>query len=191
LIDVRQVATKTNGGQIFSYINIKNAYTQGIETELSYRISKQLTTSAGYQLLLTADKDEINNIKAGTVFTKNDDGTSRLMRRSEYTGLANRSKHMANFKVNYENKKGWFANARFIYRSKWYVSDKDGNGVYNTNDTYAKGFLLVNVAAGKKINNRFSVQGGMDNCTNHTDMNYLPNMQGRMIYIGFRYEFFK
>ncbi len=183
LIDVRQVATKANGAQIFSYINIKNAYTKGGEAELNWQLTKQLKVSSGYQYLLTADKDDIKNINSKKVYTRNNDGISRLLVKSEYVGLPNRSKHMANIKLSYENKHDFFATARLMYKSKWYVSDKDGNGLINTNDEAANSYTLINLSAGKKINKLISMNIGMDNMLNYQDATYLPNLQGRMIYV--------
>ncbi len=184
LIDVRQVATKSNGAQIFSYINVKNAYTEGIECDIKWKATSFLNISAGYQFLLTADKNDISNIKAGTVYTRGPDNISRLLNRSEYVGLPNRSKHLANIKFSYENKKGFFATSRLMYRSKWYVADTDGNGLYNTTDESANGYFLLNISAGRTISNFITINSGIDNVANYKDVNYLPTLQGRMIYIG-------
>lgn len=188
LIDVRQVATKTNGGQIFSYINIKNAYTQGGEAEINWQPFKQLKISSGYQLLLTADKAELSSVKGGKEYTRDANGFSRVLNRHEYAGLPNRSKHMANLKFVYETQQDFFATARFIYRSQWAVANSDGNAVYNSNDEFATGFMLVNISAGKKLKNGIRLQAGMDNVFNYQDINYLPNLQGRMIYIGAQFK---
>ena len=49
--------------------------------------------NGGYQFLRTGDKDQIAEIKSGTVYTKNSQGYSRLMKLNEYVGLPNTSKH--------------------------------------------------------------------------------------------------
>ena len=184
LIDVRQVATKTNGGQVFSYINIKNAFTQGGELELNWKPLRSLSVSGGYQLLFTADKEELAQVKKGNKYTRDDAGYSRILKRSEYTGLPNRSRHMANLKFTWENAKKTYLTTRFLYRSQWAVADRDGNGLYNSNDEFARGFVMVNVTAGKELANGIRLQAGMDNVFNYKDVNYLPNLQGRMIYLG-------
>jgi outer membrane receptor for ferrienterochelin and colicins len=101
LIDSRLVAYKTGGAQIFSYLNVKNAFTQGIETDIKYQYNQKWGLSAGYQFLLTGDQAEINAINEGKVFTRDQNGFSRKMSQSEYVGLPNRSKHMANIKLQY------------------------------------------------------------------------------------------
>lgn len=187
LIDSRLVAYKKGGSQIFSYLNVRNAVTQGAELELLYQLNKYWQVQAGYQLLYTADLAQLNEIKAGRVFTRDAGGFSRLMKRSEYFGLPNRSRHMANMKISYEHPKNWFANLRAIYRSKWAVNDIDGNGLFNSNDGFANGMLLVNISAGKKWKNNLQTQVGIDNLSNYTDVFNLPNMPGRQYYLRINY----
>ena len=145
LIDVKQVASRTNGTQIYSYINVKRAYTQGFEVEANTKLNQQISLSSGYQFILTADKDELENIKNGKIYTRDNDGTVRLLNTNEYIGLSNRSKHMFNVKLNYESKK-LFATARLIYKSDWYISDRNGNGLIDINDEKANGYFLLTEA---------------------------------------------
>lgn len=188
LIDSRLVAYKTGGAQIFSYLNVKNAFTQGIETDIKFRYNKQWSLSAGYQFLLTGDQAEINAINDGKVFTRDQNGFSRKMDRSEYVGLPNRSKHMANVKLQYDHQH-FFANTRALYRSRWATTDTDGNGIFNTNDAFAKGYIQLNMAAGQSFNNGLSVQTGIDNALNYTDVLNLPNLPGRTFYLSVSYNF--
>jgi outer membrane receptor for ferrienterochelin and colicins len=188
LIDNRLVAFRTGGSQIFSYLNLKNAYTEGLETDVQFQFSNTFNINAGYQFLLSGDKDEIKKIEEGKVFTRDENGFSRLMQKSEYVGLPNRSKHMGNLKLQYE-KNNAFANIRFIYRSKWAVTDTDGNGLFNTNDAFAKGFVQINTAIGKTIAKKLNLQIGVNNVLNYTDINNLPNMPGRIFYTTITYQF--
>jgi outer membrane receptor for ferrienterochelin and colicins len=187
LIDSRLVAFKTGGAQIFSYLNVKNAFTQGIETDVKFRYNQYWSFSAGYQFLLTGDQSEINAINDGKVFTRDQNGFSRRLNRSEYVGLPNRSKHMANLKVQYDHQ-SYFANARAVYRSKWATLDTDGNGIYNSNDAFAQGFLQLNMATGKSFNNGLSIQTGIDNLLNYTDVINLPTLPGRIFYLTLSYN---
>ncbi|HQS22996.1 MAG: hypothetical protein B7Y11_03045 [Sphingobacteriia bacterium 24-36-13] len=188
LIDSRLVAYKTGGAQIFSYLNVKNAFTQGIETDIKYRYNSQWSFSAGYQFLLTGDQSEINAIKDGKVFTRDQNGFSRKMNQSEYVGLPNRSKHMANLKLQYDHQ-NFFINTRALYRSRWATTDTDGNGIFNTNDAFAKGYIQLNMAVGQSFNNGLSVQAGVDNILNYTDVLNLPNLPGRTYYLSISYNF--
>ncbi len=188
LIDSRLVAYKTGGAQIFSYLNVKNAFTQGIETDIKYQYNQKWGLSAGYQFLLTGDQAEINAINEGKVFTRDQNGFSRKMSQSEYVGLPNRSKHMANLKLQYDHQQ-FFANARALYRSRWATTDTDGNGIFNTNDAFAKGYIQLNMAAGKGFTNGVAVQAGIDNLLNYTDVLNLPNLPGRTFYLSVSYNF--
>ena len=98
---------------------------------------------------------------------------------------------MANLKFNYENEKRWFGTIRAIYRSKWVVFDKDGNGVYNKQDEFADGFVLINISAGKSFTNGLRVQAGIDNLFDYVDEANLPNMPGRAFYASIAYSFIK
>jgi outer membrane receptor for ferrienterochelin and colicins len=189
LIDSRLVAYRTGGSQIYSYLNVKNAFTQGIETEVNYQATASFKVTGGYQFLNTGDQDEIKLINEGKVYTKDAGGFSRLMLRSEYVGLPNRSKHMANIRFQYDLKKT-FVNLRLNYRSKWAVTDTDGNGIFNTNDEFAKGFVQVNTSAGQTINNKLRIQIGCNNLFNYADITNLPNMPGRTFYTTIAYQFF-
>jgi outer membrane receptor for ferrienterochelin and colicins len=192
LIESRQVAVRQDNSQIFSYINVRKAFTQGFETSLQYQLNKSILFTSGYQFLLTADKEELDKIKQGNYYyTRDDNNHSVLLKRKDYYGLPNRSRHMANFRMSYENQKNWFATARAIFRSKWVVFDKDGNGVYNKQDEFAEGFLLINISAGKSFENGFRIQAGADNLLNYADETNLPNMPGRVIYTSIAYSFIK
>ena len=186
LIDSRLVAYRRGGLQIYSYVNVDDAYTQGAELNTTVNLSKNITLSGGYQFLVTADKSELEQIKNKKVYTRDDNNFSRLMERSEYFGLPNRAKHMANLRVGYERKL-WFANARINYVSRRAINDSDGNGLMNNSDEFAKPYALINTSAGHECKNGFRIQAGVDNVFNYSDANYLPNMPGRMIYAQVNY----
>ena len=97
---------------------------------------------------------------------------------------------MGNVKLLYEHN-NYFINLRAIYRSKWAVSDKDGNGLYNSNDEFASGYVQLNISAGKQFNNGFRIQAGMDNMGNYIDVNNLPNLPGKTFYATIGYNFSK
>ena len=188
LIDSRLVAYRTGGAQIFSYLNVKNAFTEGIETEINYKPSASFSFFGGYQYLQSGDKEEISRINDGKVFTRDANGFSRLMLKSEYVGLPNRSKHMANFRVQYDHNNA-FINLRLNFRSKWAVTDIDGNGLFNTNDAFASGFVQTNIAAGKTFGKQLKVQTGCNNLFDYSDISNLPNMPGRTWYATISYQF--
>jgi len=187
LIDVQQVGNYASGSQIYSYLNIKNAFTTGFEIEAKQKYTTNWSSSIGYQFLITGDKDQISKIKSGTVYTKNADGTSRLLLLSDYVGLPNTSKHRIQAKLNYDNNKGFFANLRFIYRSKWAVTNNNGNEVFDNGDLFGKGYFTFNYSMGKQFTNGITIQAGSDNINNYIDGLNLPNLAGRTFYMIFKY----
>ena len=193
LIEARLVATRQDNTQIYSYVNIQRAYTEGIETNIKYIISPDFTLNAGYQYLQTADKDELKKIKDGNYYyTRDANNHSVLLKRSDYLGLPNRSPHMATLKLSFESPaQKWFANMRAIYRSKWVVFDKDGNGIYNKQDEFADGYVQLNGSVGINLKYGFRVQAGADNILNHVDANNLPNAPGSTFFTTLTYSFNK
>jgi outer membrane receptor for ferrienterochelin and colicins len=188
LIDVQQVGNYISGSQIYSYLNIKNAYTTGIEIETKQKYNSDWSSSLGYQFLVTGDKDQIAKIKTGIVYTKNTDGTSRLLTLSDYVGLPNTSKHRFQAKLNYENQEGFYANIRAIYRSKWAVANTNGNEVYDNGDQFGKGYITLNFSTGRQFKNGWALQAGIDNINNHIDGMNLPNLAGRTYYMILKYS---
>ena len=193
LIESRLVATRQDNTQIFSYVNIQRAFTQGIETNIKYIITPSFILNAGYQYLQTADKDELKKIKAGNFYyTRDQNNFSVLLKKSDYLGLPNRSPHMATLKLSYEPAtQSWFANIRATYRSKWVVFDKDGNGIYNKQDEFAKGFVQLSSSIGTNLKYGFRIQAGADNILDHVDINNLPNAPGRTFFTTLAYTYKK
>jgi len=170
---------------VYSYFNVKQAYTQGAEFNSIYKLNNQFQLQAGYQFLITADKADLERINEESVFTRDlqTNETSKVTK-SDYAGLPNRSKHMANAKLFYENeKKGWSASVRVIYKSRWGTYDKDGNGLINRDDEFAKGSALFNVNAAKTFN-AFRIQAGIDNLFNYKDELNLPGQPGIQPYMS-------
>jgi outer membrane receptor for ferrienterochelin and colicins len=188
LIESQQVGTYISGAQIFSYLNIGRAFTTGFELEGQHRFNANWSLSGGYQYLRTGDKDQIADIKSGTVYTKNSQGYSRIMKLNEYVGLPNTSKHKLQVKINYNSPKGYFVNIRAIYRSRWAVNNNNGNKVFDNGDVFASGYVAINSAAGKTFKNGISLQAGIDNISNYIDATNLPNLPGRTFYTSIKYQ---
>ena len=189
LIDVRQVATRIDGSQIFSYLNVKRAFTQGAEINFQYQPTRKWDVQAGYQWLQTGDKDEWLRVKKGLEYIRSASGTSVVMLKKDYIGLPNRSKHQAQFKIRYQPTDGSFVYMRFLYRSRWTIANSNGNGVYDKQDEFAPGFLQVNISGGLTLNKKDQLQLGVDNLLNYQDLNYLPNFPGRTIFLTLRHSF--
>ncbi|MEL6305126.1 MAG: TonB-dependent receptor, partial [Bacteroidota bacterium] len=82
-----------------------------------------------------------------------------------YFGLVNRSRHTLNAKAFYEIPKwGANANVRLIYRSRFGLSDRNGNGFLDDfDDTFIDGYALVNLSFGKTFFKHYQLQVGANN----------------------------
>lgn len=192
LIQVDIIAFRNNTAPVYSYFNVKEAYTQGFEFNTSYQLNNHFQLSGGYQYLITADKEDINKIKDGNVYTRDlQNNEIYKVTRSDYAGLPNRSVHMANAKLFYDNiKYGWSGSMRIIYRSRWGTFDKDGNGIINRDDEFAKGSVLMNIAVSKTIKT-FRIQTGIDNLFNYKDELNQPGQPGIQPYVSVQYSIIK
>lgn len=166
LIDTRILAAKTNGQNVFGYINRERVYTQGMEVDIQYRILENLNIATGYQLLYAFDKDKEDALDNGEVFAR-DPKTLETIRlgREDYFGLENRSRHVVNFKVFYEIPQ-WDANAnlRVVYRSRFGLTDVNGNDILDQYDaSFVEGYALVNLTLGKTFYRHYQLQLGADN----------------------------
>jgi len=193
LINYLPVATNANGTSVFSYVNINRAFTQGVEVNTSYQLFKKINIGGGYQYLQTADKDILNRINKNEIFGRDIvGGPARLLTKADYSGLLNRSKHMANLRLFYDDAaSGWSSSLRFIYRSRFGVLDKDGNGFANMDEEFAPAMLQVNATLSKQINKQFNVQAGINNVLNQTNARFMPNLPGRNFFIAIHYTFKK
>ncbi len=193
LIETQAVALKTNGQSVFSYINLSRVFTQGVELDGSYRLSVgagQLTLSSGYQYLVAKDKTIVDQLRSGVVFRRDPETlTTQRVSSSEYGGLFNRSRHMANLKLFYElPAKGISASLRGIYRGRYGFADRNGNLILDADNEYVQGYILWNLSASKTVNN-FTLQAGIDNLLGHIDPQYIPNLAGRLWYTSLRWAF--
>jgi outer membrane receptor for ferrienterochelin and colicins len=145
-------------------------------------LTKQFSISAAYQYLETGDKDQLAQIKNGTVYTRDANGLSRKLNVSEYVGLPNNSTHKAQLKFNYSNQNGLFGNIRALYRSKWAVNNTNGNEVFDDGDSFAKGYIALHLSIGKEYVNGIGFQFGCDNMLNYIDALNLPNLPGRTFF---------
>jgi outer membrane receptor for ferrienterochelin and colicins len=191
LIDTRIIARKTNGQNVFSYVNFDEIYTTGFEINTDYAISSALKLSLGYQLLYAYDKQQQQKVEDSQVFTR-DPATNQTVAvtQSDYFGLVNRSRHNANFKVFYDIVSAKAnMNLRLLYRSKYAQFDTNGNGLIDSYDTsFIDGFITANVAASKTFYENFTLQVGANNLLDYTDNN-IPTLPGIQGYVKLLYEF--
>lgn len=157
------------GTTVFYYENRNKVFTQGIELDFKYKFSNNFKFIAGYQFLEAKDKEEINNIKTGTVYyRRTPTSSSEVLKLSNYFGLANRSKHTANAKLYYENYEYNFSvNLRGIFRSKYALYDTNSSqGIIDDFDSFVASNYQFNLTINKEFNKMIYLQFGIDNLLN-------------------------
>lgn len=191
LINYIPVATLHNNALVFSYLNINQAYTGGVEVNLSGTLRPHLEWGAGYQYLITGDRDVVHRLRDGEVFGRDSPlGATRRMNMSDYSGLLGRSPHMMNARLLYEDPvSGWGGTIRAIYRSRWGVVDLDGNGFANMSEEFAQGFTMLNLSVQKTFFKNITVQLNANNILNHIDAVHTPHLPGRHYMAALHWNF--
>ena len=184
LIDHQVIARKTNGQNVFSYKNINEVYTQGLEFNTSWKPTTQVKILGGYQLLFAKDKDAEKTFEKGEVFArKSTVSPSFKLKKEDYFGLFNRSRHMVNTKIFYKIPL-WKLNAniRATYRSDYGLKDSNGNRFLDTYDDFVEAYTIVDFAINKTLYKNYQIGFGIDNVLGFTDPQNISNISGRLIY---------
>jgi len=207
LIETQAVAVTKDLKTIYSYSNIKKAYTQGIEGSVRFKIKNNIQAEFNSQILFAKDKEVLKSIEDGLVFGR--DPVTKLSYRiskSDYFGLYNRSRHTESIKLFYENSKSnWNASCRVIYKSRFGISNTAGsvqgtirpasdinsNAILDRYDHFVPGYFLCNVSVSKLLYAKLRIQAGADNLFNYTDQDRIPNLFGRNLYITINYKLIK
>ena len=184
LIDTRVIANKINGQNVFSYYNINEVITYGLEINSSYKPNNNFKISAGYQLLFAFDKEGIRAFNDGEVYARETPVSPTFqLEKNDYFGLYNRSRHMGYIKLFYENYESKFnGNIRLTYRSKYGLYDTNNNTYLDVYDDFVKGYVIADLALNKEINNYSKIGFGINNLFNFKDINNISNISGRIYY---------
>ena len=184
LIDTRVIAIKSNGQNVFSYYNVNEIYTQGLEFNSSLKFNKSTVLRVGYQLLYAKDKKAVQAFKNGEVFARlTPTSPAFVLSEKDYFGLLNRSRHMLNFKLSYSfEKSNLESNIRATYRSKFGLYDNNGNGYLDGYDTFVSGYSIFDFAINKTIFEHYKLGFGMDNFLDFNDPQNISNIAGRIVY---------
>ena len=186
LIDYKIIATKTNGQNIFSYYNLNKVYTQGLEFSSLFSINDNIDFKIGYQYLDAKDADAVQRIKDGDVYARQSiNSPAFLVKKEDYFGLFNRSKHNINSKIIFTLKNNFQIYFKSKYRSKYGLVDKNGNGILDDFDDFVNSNIISDISISKEIKN-YKITLGSDNIFNYTDPQNLPNNPGRIIYSKFK-----
>lgn len=188
MIFTEQIGIKTNGAQLFSYINLARVVNKGMEIYGSYMPFKGIHFAANYQLLYSQDLSVLDSIKAGKLSVRAN--PIRKADVSDYFNLPNRSRNMLQLQLYYDNSNArWSASFRANYRGRYGFMDLDNNGFIDPYDIYVNGFWLLNASVQyaflrhKNLRAQFSV----DNINNATDY-LMPYQSGRSYRIGLYYN---
>lgn len=192
-----QVATGSNNRIIYTYQNLPEAVNKGFELSFKASPIKNLEISAGYQYLIAKDlsiKDSISSGKWPYSQNIHDPATGRSYkpRPSDYWGIENRSRHMANATLFY-NHAPWKlnANVRVNFRGKYPFGDRNGNQFIDKYDIFVKDYFLTNASLEKQLlKDHLRIRLTADNIFNYTDP-LMPGQPGRIILAGVTYRFFK
>lgn len=176
LIEAAPIAQKTNGQSAFTYFNLQEIYTQGVETQVRWTPVSTLNLSLGYQFL-----DAQRQIEQ-TKTVQDEDGNPVTRNITRYEPLFNRSKHSATFKLFYHFEEYDIdANIRGNWRGKYGRADINGNGYVDPGE-YEDGYTIWNTAVAKTFNEQYTLRLGIDNLFDFTRPGALPFLPGRVFY---------
>ncbi|HEX5625116.1 MAG TPA: TonB-dependent receptor, partial [Saprospiraceae bacterium] len=207
LIETQPIALTRDLKTIYSYSNIKKAYTQGVEAGFSHRFSFGLGATLSGQLLYAKDKEILDAIEDGLLFGR-DPVTKESYRigSRDYFGLYNRSRHTESLKVFYESPdRKWDASVRVIYKSKFGISstagsvqgnirpssDVNGNSVLDRFDRFVEGYAVCNLSVSRNFKDVLRIQLGSDNLFDYTDPVHIPALFGRNLYVNIHYKIYQ
>ncbi|WP_198675286.1 TonB-dependent receptor [Pleomorphovibrio marinus] len=184
LIETAPVARLTSGQNAFSYFNISSVITQGTEMDIIYRLSEQLQLSLGYMYLDSRDREVLAAIDAGEMYHRDRQNRTRLVTRSDYGGLFNRSRHSGNIKLNYyEALTGLCVALRGIYRGPFGFGDVNGNLILDDPREYAPGIFHTNITLSKTFERGLMIEAGGFNVLNQLTI-HDPTNPGRTYFMG-------
>lgn len=191
LIDTRVIAQKTNGQNIFSYFNLDEIYTAGMELNSRMKMAENIEISAGYQYLIAKDVSVEKKIRNGEVFARNlETLESFKLKPADYFGLMNRSKHTANFKIDYKIPSlKTNVSLRVLYRSKYGLFDSNNNAILDRYDQFVRGYTVTNITINKDFKHGISLQVGALNLFNYKDTKHITNLPGIQPFGRVNYQF--
>ena len=186
LIDTRVIARKTNGQNVFGYVNIDEILTQGLEIQNSYKLSNDLLVNLNYQLLYAFNKENLSKIREGNIYARNPDNLQSIsLKVSDVYGLPNRSRHNFNFKLSYLEK--YFF--RLIHRSKYGIFDTNGNNIIDRFDSsIVPQSTIINFSYKYNIFKKLEMQLTVKNAANFRNVDLVPNIYGREFYARLNYS---
>ena len=187
LIEAQLVANKINAIPVFSYFNLNQIETKGIEFNTGFLPNNKLEIKGGYQLLYANDIDVKSRFANEAVYA-NDLQTleSFKLGANDYFGLFNRSRHMWNVKFFYQINDKITLNNIITYRSKYALNDSNGNNILDNYDEFIEGYTLCDIGVTYYRSSSKSIQLGVKNIFNFTNPEYISNISGRVYYFNIK-----
>ena len=184
LIETLLVAEQVGGQQIFSYANLDRIRTRGIEINGTVAPVRRVRIDFGYHYLDTADLDVLDALRDRQLF-KRVDGRDRVVEEEEYGGLFQRSRHSGSVNFRFQtDASGLTASVRATYRGRYGLFDRNGNLVLDDDSEYVNGYVLLNGTVTKRLLTRLSVQVGVRNLFDYTNVALIPSLPGRLVFAG-------
>ena len=190
LIEWKLVAKDENNINIYSYFNVNQVETKGLEFNTTYKKVNDWEIKFGYQLLYAYDTEVKRRFEEETIYARDQEtNVSFKLNKDDYFGLFNRSRHMGNIKLNYHLDDKTEMNAMLTYRSKYALSDSNANGFLDTYDQFIEGYSLCDLGISHQISSLKSCQIGVKNIFGFTNPEYISNISGRLYYMNFKINF--
>jgi len=192
LIEWKLVAIDQNNTNIYSYFNVDQVETKGLEFNSIYTKANNWEIKFGYQLLYAYDTEVVKDIEkddSDYYALDTETLTSVKLNKEDYFGLFNRSRHMGNIKFNYHLNDKTEMNTMLTYRSKYAISDSNGNGILDTYDKFIDGYSLCDVGITHQISLLKTCQIGVKNIFGFTNPEFISNITGRLYYMSNKINF--
>lgn len=184
-----------NGRDVYSYRNVAQAFTQGIEVNLTLAVAHEPTglfsVSGGYQFLDAADVQVLDAIQNGTAGY-----IDKPLTRQAYQGLWGRSRHSGTLRLQYDTpEKRSNVNVRLQFIGRFGDESLDKNGyvisnpprkVLDRDDEFVAGYTVLNVSYTTTIaiaehDVKFGI--GLQNALDIATPTQIPGLVGRQFYL--------
>jgi outer membrane receptor for ferrienterochelin and colicins len=83
---------------------------------------------------------------------------------------------------------GFSGFVRGVIRSRYGFADLNGNLILDNDNEYAPGYAIWDITLNQKLWAGFTLQAGIDNMFNQTDIRYTPFLPGRIVFVGVRWQ---
>lgn len=176
MIETAPIAQKTNGSLVFSYFNLDQVVTQGLETELRWTLTPAWSFNAGYLWLDARIRIERTRIVQ--------DAQGEVNRRLEvlHKPMFNRSRHSGTARLNYDEPAiGWGGNLRLVARGAFALMDANTNGWADA-DEMGNAHVVAHAAVSRRFGSNITLMSGIDNITDYRNT-LVPHLPGRLFHV--------